>query len=271
MALHRLLEVEAAREVEQQGSGLGDVDVVHHRAVPDRHVDLLGDLGAVGADDEVADEVPGPVIGGDVELTGDRVDLGVGGEGALEGAAEVDALHRLELVAEQDRLAAGFDDGEGHARMADDVGVRGAFGVVEARAGRDRLAERLGHAVRHDVAVAVPVGLAVAEAHAVDHAGAGEPVRLGVAAVDRVGAVAQEASVELGGDGAGDEEFGLGDLFGDGGVVAGEVRVDRGHGDDLATVKEPLSSSLGMIWLLRDDLARRGGPAGQRRIGWSLR
>ena len=63
VALHRFLQVEADWEIEQQDRCLGDVNVMHHRAVPDWHIDLLRDGGAVGIDDEVADEIPGPVVG----------------------------------------------------------------------------------------------------------------------------------------------------------------------------------------------------------------
>ena len=63
---------------------------------------------------------------------------------------------------------------------------------------RRRLAERLADARRAHPAVAVPLGPAVAQADAVDHAVAGEPVvRRRVDRPDRVRPVAQVAPVEL--------------------------------------------------------------------------
>ena len=85
-----------------------------------------------------------------------------------------------------------------------------------------------------DVAVAVPLGLAVAEPDAVDHAVAHEPV-MGrrVDRIHRVGAVAQVAAVEIGRELADDLQVEGGQLLGDGGVVAREVGagVDGSHVD----------------------------------------
>ena len=120
---------------------------MHHRAVADRDVDLPGDGGALGVDDEIADEVPRPVVGGDVEFAGDGINLGVSGERSVEGAVEVDALDRVQIVGERHHRSAGLDDGEGHAGVADHVGVGGALGVVESRTWRDRPAGRFGDSV----------------------------------------------------------------------------------------------------------------------------
>ena len=148
VALHRPLKVESAREVEQQHRRLGDVDVMHHRAVADRDVDLPGDRSAVGVDDEVADEVPRPVVGGDVEFAGDGINLGM----SENDPSRVPLKSMLSTVSRSSvsditgppasttaRVAAG---------VADHVGVGGALGVVETRAWRDRPACRFGDSVR---------------------------------------------------------------------------------------------------------------------------
>ena len=110
------------------------------------------------------------MVGGDVEFAGDGINLGMSGERSVEGAVEVDALDRVQIIGERHHRSAGFHDGEGHAGVADHVGVGGALGVVEARAWRDRPAGRFGDSVRDDVAVAIPVGPPVAQPHAVHHA-----------------------------------------------------------------------------------------------------
>ena len=53
------------------------------------------------------------------------------GERSVEGAVEVDALDRVQIVGERHHRPAGFHDGEGHAGVANHVGVGGALGVVE--------------------------------------------------------------------------------------------------------------------------------------------
>jgi hypothetical protein len=131
----------------------------------------------------------------------------VSGERAVEGAVEVDAFDRLEFVGQEHGLAAGLHDRKCHAGVADHVGVGGAVTLAEARTWCRRLSQSSADPVGHDVAVAIPVGPAVAETDAVDHAGTGEPVGGGIAAVDRVGAVSDQPAVELGGDGARDGRF----------------------------------------------------------------
>ena len=162
------------------------------------------------------------------------------GERSVEGAVEVDALDRVQIIGERHHRSAGFHDGQGHAGVADHVGVGGALGVVETRAWRDRPACRFGDSVRYDKAVSVPVGRAVSKSHTMHHPGAGEPVRVRLATIDGIGAIADQSPVEFGGDRAGDGEGSRRDLLGDGGVIAGEIRVDRGHGGDRGTVAQPL-------------------------------
>ena len=56
-----------------------------------------------GAHDDVLHVVPLPVVADDVELAGDRIALGMGGERARPRPVEVEVADRLELVVELDR------------------------------------------------------------------------------------------------------------------------------------------------------------------------
>ncbi len=75
--------------------------------------------------------------------------------------------------------------------------------------------------------VAIPLGRAVLDADAVDHAVAGEPV---FGRLARVRAVAQVPAVELGGDGAVDGQVVLGEFVGNGCVVAAQEEVGFADG-----------------------------------------
>jgi hypothetical protein len=107
-----------------------------------------------------------------------------------------------------------------------DVGVRHAGPQV---AGAVFAVERkvLDEAVGAHPSVAVPLRPPVLDAHAVDHAVAGEPVAAGL---PRVRPVAEVPPVEVGGDGAHDGQVELGQFGVDGGVVA--------HSEELAGSRE---------------------------------
>ena len=125
----------------------------------------------------------------------------MGGERTRQRAEEVVAPDGLELVGHLHRAAAGFDHRPRGPGEAADVGVRTTARTVPVVARDVRLAAPLAERAAADVAVAVPLGAAVAQAHAVDHAVADEPVVLGrVGDLDRVRPVAQVAAVELGGE-----------------------------------------------------------------------
>ncbi len=152
-------------------------------------------------------------------------------EPVRQRAFEVTAPQRLELVAQLDRPTAGLDDRERLAGMADHVRVRREVHVAVDRAtgvGHMQLGE---HPACVHPAVAIPVGLAVREADAVNHAFAAEPVvRRRVDGTDRVRPVAQEPALQRRGDRARDGKVGRGHLFGDRSEVALQVAVlDDGH------------------------------------------
>ena len=232
VALHRQRKVEEHGQVVEDHRRLGDRAVVDHRVARDRDVDLVRHP-AVGADHRVVDHLgPLPPVARRVELAGARVALGVGGEAVAKRPVQVREAHRVELVGELGRAAAGLDDGEGLAGQADHVGVRHRPLVV-ALAGGGPLTQRLGDRRRADPAVAVPLGSAVAQADAVHHALAGEPVVVGgVDRPDRVGPVAEVAPVELGRERAGHLEVEGRHLLGHRGVEPLDVPVgdDVGHG-----------------------------------------
>ena len=134
-----------------------------------------------------------------MQLTGVRVALGVRGVAAGQRAVEVARPDRVELVGQLVVGDAALDQRERLARrgrsrwcwrrsreIADVPGS--ARGSPSARGG-----VRAAHP-----AVAVPLGLAVAEPHAVHHAVADEPVvELGVDLADRVRAVAKVSPVQV--------------------------------------------------------------------------
>lgn len=174
---HRSLQVERTREVEEQHVTLGERGVVHHRAA--RHLDVhRARHSRVGADSQVADPVaPTPEVRDDVQVSGDRIPVRMRGERMLERPAEARRTDRVQLGRELDRWGARFHDRERTARVADHVGVgrevERALGEGRRRRG---LTERgRDHRAAHPP-VTVPLGPPVAQAHAVHHPVAREPV-----------------------------------------------------------------------------------------------
>ena len=132
-----------------------------------------------------------------MQLTGIRVALRMRGVAARQRSVEVARADRVEFVGELDVGDAGFDQREGLSGMPDHVGVRTDTGQPEVT-GRRLLAERLRGLRTTHPSVAVPLGLAVADADAVHHAVADEPViERGIDLADRVRAVAQVPAVEI--------------------------------------------------------------------------
>ena len=234
----RQIEIDGARLVVHDRVAGGERHVVQHRHA-ERDVDRAAHP-AIGCDHDVLDMIEPLTPGVDhgVHLAAVGVDLRVGGERARQRAEEVVAADGLELVGELDRAPAGFDHRPRAAGEPTDVGVRRHRAGVPVRTGDVRFATNVAHVLRADVAVAVPLGPALAEADAVHHAVAHEPVvRRRVDGGRRVGAVAQVPAAQLGRDLpvelvrelADDREVEGGDLLGDGPVVAGQVQAGVGH------------------------------------------
>ena len=217
LALHRLLQVEGDGQVHEDGVVPGDHEVVHHGRA--RHLDLRAVHEVALRVEHVVGEIGRQLaVAEEVELVGLGAELRVGREGGLELPVVVEAAHRLELAVELEREVA-LLEGEDLAGVADDVGVRGARRAVHHDLGVHGLLAALELGRLHP-AVAVPEGLPVLDAHAVDHAVAEEPV--GALAALRVGRVAHVEPAQLAGDLAGHAQAGLGDLVRDRGVVAGQ-------------------------------------------------
>jgi hypothetical protein len=120
--------------------------------------------------------------------------MGVGGERAGECATQVGRADGFQFLRELDGRGAGFDERQRAAVDGDDVRVDGAALPLPARERIElALAERCRDVGGAHPAIAVPLGVAVGDAHAVHHSVADEPVivRPGV---DRVGADAGVAA-----------------------------------------------------------------------------
>ncbi len=197
---------------------LGDGEVVHHRRPG--HVDrpaveqlaLRGDP-VVG---EIGRREPGPE---QVQFTGDRVLLRVRGHRGGQLPAEVVRPDGLQLRGDPVRQA-DLAQGEDGVGVPDHVGVRGRRGQVDGAVLTDE-GVTLQLPCLHPP-VAVPLGPPAAQPDAVQHAGPGEPVP-SVLAGQRVGAVAEIAAVQVGGQGAAYGQLGGGVLLGDRGEAALEV------------------------------------------------
>ena len=97
--------------------------------------------------------------------------------------------------------------------MGDDARVGGEVHVLVHRASRPLLVVLCGDGLGADPPVAVPLGLAVAQPHAVHHARAQEPVVVGVVQAERVRPVAQVTAVQPGGHLTGDRQVERRDLL----------------------------------------------------------
>lgn len=205
--------VEGDRHVEDHHVVLGEREVVDHRRVRHRDPRTARDA-ASRIHDQVPDVVPGRVVGDRVQLTGVRVELGVGGERALQGAPEVVGAHGVQLVVEFVRQRSALLKRQDPPPVRDHMGV--AREVVRRHGTGVGLAELLRDLGGAHPAVAVPLGAALAQPHAVHHAVAEHPVvGARVLQAQDVGAVAQIAAVQLARDATGDRQVEGRQLFGD--------------------------------------------------------
>jgi hypothetical protein len=224
----------ARHEVEVEGHGQvvdHDVpgrqrEVVHHRAAGDLDIDGSANP-AIGAGHRVLHLVAPPEeVRDGVQLAGLRVAMRMRRVPAGQRGVEVARPDGVELTGQLVGDEPGLDDGEDAAGVTDDVGVGREVGAGGVRPRPRGLAESLRHVAGAHPAVAVPLGLAVAEAHAVHHPGAEEPVVRGrIGCDDRVGAIAQIATVQVVRDRPGDLQVGRGDLLVHGCEVALEVSI----------------------------------------------
>ncbi len=166
------VEVEHAGQVEEDDVALGEGEVVHHRAAGHLDVDDAADPG-VGADHRVLHLVaPAPVVGHGVELAG-LAGPASGGRCSRRAACRRSRRRRSSRVRRSARRAGR------RPRRWRRCGPACTMTLVLAgksqpawtgAPGRGCLAERLGHVGGADEPVAVPLGLAVAQPDAVDHA-----------------------------------------------------------------------------------------------------
>ena len=166
-------EVEADRQVHEDDVVLRDLEVVHHHHVGDFDALKLLQL-AVGAHTDVVQVRRAHVeVAEREELAGDRAHLRVRCHRAGESAAVVLHAKRVQLVIDAPRPVP-FLQAKNLSVVRQHVSVAGASGEV-AHAGH-RVLERVGDVGGLYEPVAIPLGLAVREADAVDHAVTEEPV-----------------------------------------------------------------------------------------------
>ena len=228
-AIGEALARDERRHREGDGQVHDDDVVLGDHAVVDRRAVLYFDR-LVAADFSVGPENRVPdrgritaCIADRMHLAGIRIKVRMGRERLAERAVEIREFPRLELFRDFGGIAAGFDDGEDLASMADDIGVRAATAAWT----RDRrFAQRFADGRRADPAVAIPQRLAVLDAQAVQHGVADEPVvRRRVRHLQRVRSIAEIDAVEASGDRARHLQVGESLLVLEGRVDAGEVGV----------------------------------------------
>lgn len=216
---HGQVQVEDDGQVHEDDVLRGEVEVVHHRRPG--HLDRPGDHQLARGICPVVGEIRGlryPVAE-EVQLPGDRAHLRVRGHRGAQLPAEVVCADRVQVAGEfvgQGRL----DQGEGPARVPDDVGVgraRGEVAVALVVVGPGPVGETTGAYP----AVAVRDGPAALQPDAVDHAVAEEPVSGG--GVGRVRPVAEVPAGQLGRDPPRHRQVVRGEFFADRGVVARQV------------------------------------------------
>src|ERR1700730_386640 len=190
------------RQIENHREAGGDPAVVHHRAMAHTHR-LLSAHAAVGCDHDMMNRGWIPrIIGDRMHLSGQRIEMRVGAEGAAQRAAEIVIGQRSEHIVEQYRRAPRFDQRPGLSREPNHVGVDGVE-IAVAGARRRPLTQGGGDLGRADTAIAIPARATALDAKTVDHAVAEEPVVASRIGGDRVRADAQIAPIESQRDRAG--------------------------------------------------------------------
>ena len=192
---HGGLDVEAHRQVVDEGVPGRERHVVDHRHTADRYFGHLRHP-TVAADDHVLHPIELVRIGvaDGVQFAGCRVVFGVGGEAAGQGAVEAVVPDGVEVVGEGHGRGAGLDHRPGlpgeaaHCRVGTEV-------AVAERTARWRVLAQFGrHAGTPHPPVAVPLGSTTPQPHSVDHAVAEKPmVGRRVDDSTRVGSVPQPA------------------------------------------------------------------------------
>ncbi len=193
---------------------------MHHRGTRDLEVLGRHQLPA-GIDHVVAEEGGAEEVDPEEDqLAGHRVELGVGTHRRCQRPVEVVHLRTVEVGGEPVGES-GLHQGESAPGVADHVGVGLAVHGFEGATGRGG-ARFGGEGTGAHPPVAVPGCLPARERDGVDHAVAGEPVVAGGIGGhrDRVGAVAEEPTLEIGGEHPGHREVAGAALLLHGGEVS---------------------------------------------------
>ena len=229
LAFESQIEIEHRRQIHEDHVVLGDVEVVHHRGTRDRDRFDLHET-TVGRDAQIREVGLERRVAEREKFAGRRTDLRVSGERTLEHSAEVGGADRVQVAVEHVGEVTLFE-GQDLSGVTDDVRVGLRTGHVEGDARVEDVDRRVLDERGLHVSIAVPLGPAVTQPNAVDHAVTEEGMIAHPG--DRVGAVAQIATVEFGGDRSGDLQFGERALLEDGSTVALQVGGDFfGHRHD---------------------------------------
>ena len=187
-------------KVEDQNVALGHGEIMHHGPVRDGDCDRALHL-PVGPDHDVPNlGLHAQVVGHRMPLAGQRIEVRVGGEGAVEGAGEVLIADRLKLMGQRHGGRTGLHEGQRPSAEALDVGVHDIH-IRAGLSGGVGGAEPVADKAAADEAIAVPLSLAGAQVDAVHHALSEEPVVVRrIRDFDGVRSISNEPPNETGGD-----------------------------------------------------------------------
>ncbi len=205
-AFHRCIEIEHARQVEDQHVPFGDCQIVDHWSTGKWNVDVAANT-TVDANHQVLHLVaPAPVVRHDVQFARARVALRMGGERKGQRPVETRDSNRVQVVRQFHGRRTCLDDCKGSSGMPDYVGVGGKRRVVGRPIAWRRCSTlEIAYFLCANPTVSVPRGVPGVQSDAMHHAMTREPVVLGlVDASCRIRAVAKIAAGEFVGNGAGD-------------------------------------------------------------------